>query len=58
MKRYPGAMVLLAAGLAGAAAFFFWPADLDPVTSSPSQPTGEALLARGEYLTNAADCVA
>ena len=58
MKRYLVAMVLLAAGLAGAAAFFFWPAGLDPVAPSPSQPTGEALLARGEYLTTAADCVA
>jgi hypothetical protein len=58
MKRYLGAMVLLAAGLAGAAAFFFWPAGLDPVAPSPSQPTGEALLARGKYLTEVADCVA
>ena len=58
MKRYLVAMVLLAAGLAGAAAFFFWPAGVDPVAPSPSQPTGEALLARGEYLTKAADCVA
>jgi len=58
MKRYLVAMVLLAAGLAGAAAFFFWPAGLDPLAPSPSQPTGEALLARGEYLTKAADCVA
>jgi mono/diheme cytochrome c family protein len=58
MQRYRVAIVLLAAGLAGAAAFFFWPAGLDPVAPSPSQPTGEALLARGEYLTKAADCVA
>jgi mono/diheme cytochrome c family protein len=58
MKRYLVAMVLLAAGLAGAVAFFFWPAGLDPVAPSPSQPTGDALLARGEYLTEAADCVA
>ena len=58
MKCYLVAMVLLAAGLAGAAAFYFWPAGLDPVAPSPSQPTGEALLARGEYLTKAADCVA
>jgi mono/diheme cytochrome c family protein len=58
MKRSLVAMVLLAAGLAGAAAFFFWPAGLDRVAPSPSQPTGDALLARGEYLTTAADCVA
>jgi hypothetical protein len=59
MKRYLVALVLLTAGLAGAAAFFiFWPAGLDPVAPSPSQPTGEALLARGKYLTEVADCVA
>jgi mono/diheme cytochrome c family protein len=59
MKRYLVVMVLLAAaGLTGAAAFFFWPARLDSVVPGPSQPTGEALLARGEYLTKAADCVA
>src|SRR5271168_3704307 len=58
MKRYLVALALIAAGLAGAAAFFFWPAGLDPVVPSPRQPTGEALLARGEYLTKAADCVA
>src|SRR5271168_252951 len=58
MKRYLVALALIAAGLAGAAAFFFWPAGLDPVAPSPSQPTGEALLAHGEYLTKAADCVA
>ena len=41
-----------------AVAFFFWPAQLPPVAASASQPTGAALLARGEYLTRAGDCAA
>jgi mono/diheme cytochrome c family protein len=50
-------------GLAGVVAiavagFFFWPASLPPVAASASQPTGAALLARGEYLTRAGDCAA
>jgi mono/diheme cytochrome c family protein len=38
--------------------FFFSPPSLEQVTASANQPTGAALLARGEYLTKAADCVA
>lgn len=45
------------AGLA-AAAFFFLPAGLAPVTASAAQPTGAALIARGAYLAKAADCEA
>jgi mono/diheme cytochrome c family protein len=40
------------------AAFFFWPAGQTPVTATPELPAGAALIARGEYLTNAADCAA
>jgi mono/diheme cytochrome c family protein len=40
------------------AAFFFWPAAQEPVSASSSQPTGAELIARGEYLTKAADCMA
>jgi mono/diheme cytochrome c family protein len=49
--------LVVLAGVA-AAAFFFMPAGLEPVTASPAQPTGAALIARGEYLTRAADCEA
>jgi mono/diheme cytochrome c family protein len=42
----------------GAALFFFLPAGLEPVSASAAQPTGAALIARGEYLTKAADCEA
>jgi mono/diheme cytochrome c family protein len=38
--------------------FFFLPHGLDPVSPSASQPTGDALIARGKYLTVAADCAA
>ena len=41
-----------------AAGFFFWPASPESAAASPAQPTGPALIARGEYLTQAADCVA
>jgi mono/diheme cytochrome c family protein len=41
-----------------AAGFFFWPHPLEPVSASAQQPTGAALLARGEYLTTVADCEA
>ena len=37
MKRYLVADGPAAAGLAGAAAFFFWPAGLDPVAPSPKR---------------------
>jgi len=49
--------VLVVLGL-GAGAFFVWPASLPQVAASPAQPTGNALLARGEYLARAGDCVA
>lgn len=38
--------------------FFFAPARLDPVAPSSIQPRGQALVARGKYLTAAADCAA
>jgi mono/diheme cytochrome c family protein len=44
--------------LVGAGLFFFLPARLDPVQASPRQPRGAALVARGQYLATAADCVA
>jgi mono/diheme cytochrome c family protein len=42
----------------GAVLFFFLPHGLDPVSPSAAQPTGDALIARGKYLTVAADCAA
>jgi mono/diheme cytochrome c family protein len=59
MKRwfYLLAGLVVIAGVA-AAGFFFWPASLEPVAASATQPTGAALIARGEYLTRAADCAA
>jgi mono/diheme cytochrome c family protein len=59
MKRwfFPLTGVVVIACVA-AAGFFFWPASLEPVTASAAQPTGAALIARGEYLTRAADCAA
>ncbi len=42
----------------GLAAFLAWPAALPAVTPSAAQPTGAALVARGAYLTQAADCAA
>ncbi len=59
MKRWIllGIGVVLLACLA-AGSFFFWPASLESVAASPSQPAGAALIARGEYLTKAADCAA
>ena len=49
--------VVLAAAFA-VAAFLAWPAPLPPAVASAGQPTGAALVARGQYLTRAADCVA
>src|ERR1700688_4925538 len=44
--------------LIGGAPFFFLPQGLDTVSpSAPHQP-GDALIARGKYLTVAADCAA
>ena len=41
-----------------AACFFFWPASIEAVQATHAQPTGSALVAKGEYLTKAADCAA
>jgi mono/diheme cytochrome c family protein len=41
-----------------AACFFFWPASTEAVQATLAQPTGSALVAKGEYLTKAADCAA
>jgi len=49
--------LVVVVGLA-ALAFFFWPHRLPQVTASASQPHGSELIARGKYLTTAADCEA
>jgi mono/diheme cytochrome c family protein len=51
-------MALACIVLIGAVLFFFLPHRLDPVSSSAAQPIGDALIARGKYLTVAADCAA
>src|ERR1700723_404565 len=56
-KRY-GLAALACMVLIGAVLFFFLPHGLDPVSPSIAQPTGDALIARGKYLTVAADCAA
>jgi mono/diheme cytochrome c family protein len=38
--------------------FFFGPASIEAVHATYAQPTGSALVAKGEYLTKAADCAA
>jgi mono/diheme cytochrome c family protein len=59
MKRIPIAVCALGVVVAiSAACFFFWPASIEAVQATHAQPTGSALIAKGEYLTNAADCVA
>ena len=62
MKSYRkliySAIVVVALGGLGAGAFFFWPHGLPEVAASANQPTGDALIARGQYLTVAADCAA
>ena len=50
-------LIVLLAGCA-AVAFFAWPAATEVATASATQPTGAALIARGEYLARAADCTA
>jgi mono/diheme cytochrome c family protein len=45
-------------GAISAACFFFWPASIEAVHATDAQPTGSALVAKGEYLTKAADCAA
>jgi len=52
------ALAVAALLLVAAIAFFAWPARLEAVQPSPSQPTGAALVERGRYLATAADCVA
>lgn len=53
-----GICTIAVVGLIGAACFFFWPHGLPDVQASKAQPTGAELVARGEYLTVAADCAA
>src|SRR5258708_1108810 len=45
-------------GAIAAACFFFWPASIEAVQATNAQPAGPALVAKGEYLTKAADCAA
>ena len=59
MKRTLIAVCALGVVVAiSAACFFFWPASIEAVQATHAQPTGSALIAKGEYLTKAADCVA
>lgn len=51
------AAIIVVVGI-GALAFFFWPHRLPDVAASASQPHGSELVARGKYLTTAADCEA
>src|ERR1700688_177726 len=53
-----GLAALACTVLISAVLFFFLPHDRDPVSPSAAQPTGDALIARGKYLTVAADCAA
>ncbi|MBO9127759.1 MULTISPECIES: c-type cytochrome [unclassified Rhizobium] len=57
-KYIIGICSILVASLLGAVFFFFWPHALPNVQASKAQPTGAELIARGEYLTIAADCAA
>jgi mono/diheme cytochrome c family protein len=57
-KYIIGICTIAVVGLLGAACFFFWPHGLPKVEASKAQPTGQELIARGEYLTVAADCAA
>ena len=59
MKRWISAALAGSAIVAtGAAWFFFWPEPLPAVALSAASPTGQALIAKGEYLAKAADCAA
>lgn len=49
---------LASLGTFGAALFLVVPHSLPSVASSAQEPTGQALIDRGEYLTTAADCAA
>lgn len=57
-RSIKAAAAVFIAASAGAATFFFWPASLPVVQLSASAPTGQELIAKGEYLTKAADCAA
>ncbi len=59
MKRW-GLIVLglVVVAVIAVAAFLFVPHGLEEVSLPADMPSGQALLARGEYLTRAADCVA
>jgi len=59
MKRwFLGLFGVVVIACVAAAFFFFWPASLEPVAADATQPPGATLIARGEYLTRAADCAA
>jgi mono/diheme cytochrome c family protein len=59
MRRILAAiLVIVLVAVVGAAAFFFWPEPAENVTAFANLPQGPALIARGEYLARAADCVA
>lgn len=57
-KYLIGVCTAIVVGILGAAWFFYWPHSLPGVEASNRQPKGRDLLARGEYLTIAADCAA
>jgi mono/diheme cytochrome c family protein len=61
MNRRRAVITVGALGVAGAiaaACFFFWSASIEEVQATEAQPTGFALVAKGEYLTKAGDCAA
>jgi hypothetical protein len=61
MNRVRTRTAVCALGVVGAisaACFFFWPASIEAVQATNAQPTGSALVMKGEYLTKAADCAA
>jgi mono/diheme cytochrome c family protein len=59
MKRFFIAVCSLGVVIAiPAACFFFWPASIEAVRATDGQPAGSTLVAKGEYLTKAADCAA
>ncbi|UZE49843.1 cytochrome c [Rhodopseudomonas sp. P2A-2r] len=58
MKKLIGVALAGAIVAVGAAWFFFWPAPLPAVALSAASPTGQDLIAKGEYLAKAADCAA
>ncbi|MGO7180682.1 cytochrome c [Rhizobium brockwellii] len=53
-----GLLGVMLVGFVCALVFFFWPHGLPKVSASASQPRGAELIARGKYLTTAADCEA